>query len=177
MTRIEVETKLNEGRSWLLATMAELTDEQLHRPLTPSEHDPENLWSPLDHFAHLALIERNFIAMIRRHVRGDANPVGLLKDEKGEPRSREDIMATVHAMTDEFQQKHRDDSFSAVVALTADARADTLHLLAELSDDQLLEKLPGAPWSDGTIGGVIAVNADHGRMHWKWVKEAGLLNA
>ena len=34
-----------------------------------------------------------------------------------------------------------------------------------------LEKLPGAPWADGTIGGVLAVNGDHGRMHWSWVRE------
>ena len=44
-------------------------------------------------------------------------------------------------------------------------------LLAELTDAQLAEKLPGAPWSDGTIGGVLSVNADHGRMHWQWAKD------
>jgi hypothetical protein len=35
--------------------------------------------------------------------------------------------------------------------------------------------LPGAPWADGTVGGVIAANADHCRMHWKWAKDAGVL--
>jgi len=24
------------------------------------------------------------------------------------------------------------------------------------------------------VGGVLAANADHGRMHWKWVKDARL---
>jgi hypothetical protein len=62
------------------------------------------------------------------------------------------------------------------VALTAGARGETLTLLAELSDTQLDETLEGAPWSDGTIGGVIATNADHARQHWRWIKEAGLLD-
>lgn len=83
-------------------------------------------------------------------------------------------MATVHAMTEEWQQKHHGKSLSEVVTLGQIARADTLQLLAELTDEQLQEKLPGAPWGDGTVGGVIAANADHGRMHWKWAKDAGV---
>lgn len=59
--------------------------------------------------------------------------------------------------------------------MDAVARGATLQLLSELSDDQLEEKLGGAPWADGTIAGVLGVNADHGRGHWKWVTEAGLL--
>jgi hypothetical protein len=176
MKRIDIETKLNESRTWLLATYANLTEEQLRRPLTQSEHDPENQWNALDHFAHLALIERNFEQMIRRHLSGKENPVGLLVNERGEARSREKIMASVHAMTDEFQRKHHDDSLSSVVALTGDARSTTLHLLAELSDTQLEDHLEGAPWADGTLGGVLGVNAEHGKMHWKWVSEAGLLD-
>jgi len=50
--RVELELKLNEGRNWLLEKYVELTDEQLHRPLTKSQHDPENQWSALDHLAH-----------------------------------------------------------------------------------------------------------------------------
>lgn len=177
MNRVEVELKLNDARSWLLTCFMGLSDEQLRRPITPSEHDPANLWSALDHFAHLALIERNFAAMVRRHVAGDANPVGLLTDEKGEARTREQIMATVHEMTENWQRKHQTATLAEVVALTAAARAETLNLLAELTDDQLLERLPGAPWSDGTIGGVIGANADHARSHWGWATAAGLLSS
>ena len=50
-------------------------------------------------------------------------------------------------------------------------RADTIALLAELSDDDLASKIPGAPWSDGTVGGIMAANADHGRMHYGWAEE------
>ena len=172
MKRVEIESALNESRNWILALYSELSEEQLRRPLTKSEHDSSSLWNALDHFGHLALIERDFVEMIRRHLSGHQNPVGLLKDGKGENRTREQIAAMVHARTDQYQVDHHNDSFSTVVALTADARSATLQLLAELSDEQLEERLEGAPWADGTLGGVLATNADHARMHWKWVTSA-----
>jgi hypothetical protein len=174
MNRVEIETRLNEGRNWLLAKFEGLSDDQLRRPLTQSQHDPENHWTPLDHLAHQALIENNFIAMVKRHFAGRANPVGLLNDDSGQPRTRDDIMKIVHAQTEEWQVAHHDDSFSEVLALTAAARGATLRLLSELRDEQLEEDLPGAPWADGTVGAVLGTNADHGRMHWKWLEEAGL---
>lgn len=173
--RIEIESKLNESRNWILAEYTKLSDEQLHRPLTESEHDPHNVWNALDHLGHLALVERNFVGMIRRHLSGHENPVGLLADDEGAPRTREQIMASVHAMTDRYQRDHHSDPFSKVVALTADARSESLKLLSELWDEQLDQHLEGAPWADGTLGGVIGTNAEHARLHWKWVSEAGLL--
>lgn len=172
MRRAEIETGLNESRNWLLARYQELSPEHLELPLTKSEHDPENLWHALDHFAHLALIEDNFVAMVRRHVAGNPNPVGLLTNREGVARSREEVMASVHAMTDDYQRSHHGDSLSQVVALTARARAQTLQLLAELTDEQLNETLVGAPWADGTVGGVLGANASHARRHWQWVSEA-----
>jgi hypothetical protein len=173
--RIDIEADLNESKNWLLALYDELSEEQLHRPLTPSEHDPNNLWNALDHFGHLALVERNFVRMIRRHIDGHENPVGLLADDGGEARTREQIMVGIHAMTDRYQRKHHDDSLSQVVASTGAARTATLDLLAELSDEQLEETIEGAPWGDGTVGSVLDANAHHARMHWKWAMHAGLL--
>jgi DinB superfamily len=171
MNRIEIETRLNRDRAWLLETYAGLSEETLSQPATPSEHDPKNMWDAKDHLVHLALIEHNFVRMIRRHLAGDANPVGLRNDDSGRERPREEIMATVHAMTEEWQRKHAGKPLSEVIAVGQAARAETLKLLGELTDAQLGETLPGAPWADGTIGGVLAVHADHGRMHWHWVKE------
>ena len=175
MERWVIEKKLNEDLAWLLQTYAALSNDQLFSDLTPSEHDPDNFWSALDHLAHLALIEHNFAAMVRRHIEGHPNPVGLREADDGTPRTMEQIMASVHAMTEEWQREHHGKSFDEVVALGASARAITLQLLSELTDEQLNERLPGAPWADGTIGGVLAANADHGRMHWKWAKDAGVL--
>ena len=170
MDRIEIEIKLDRDRAWLIETCAALPTDQLLAPATRSEHDPASFWSAKDHLAHLAGIEKNFNAMVRRHVAGDANPVGLLKNRDGTPRAREQIMAGVHRMTEAWVLEHRPRPLAAVVALGQQVRAETLALLASLTDEQLGEKLPGAPWADGTIGGALAVNADHGRLHWSWVK-------
>jgi hypothetical protein len=171
MDRIDIEIKLNKDRAWLLDTYAALPADELLRGVTASEHDPSTSWSAKDHLAHLAGIEKNFNRMIRRHFSGDANPVGLATGADGAPRTREQIMSAVHEMTEQWVVQHRAKPLSEVVALGQHARAETLALLAELSDAQLAEKLPGAPWADGTVGGVMAVNADHGRMHWAWVVE------
>ena len=86
-------------------------------------------------------------------------------------------MATVHRSNEEWVEAYRGKSLAEVVALGQQVRAETLALLARLTDAQLTEKLPGAPWADGTVGGVLATNALHGRMHWKWVKDASPASA
>ena len=95
-----------------------------------------------------------------------------MKNPDGSTPSREEVMTRVHAMNEAWVDKHRLKSFSEVVALGEKIRGETLALLAELSDEQLAERLPGAPWADGTIGGVIAVNCDHARQHHGWVTRA-----
>ena len=172
MNRSEIEITLNTGRAWLLETYTALPAGDVTRPVTPSEHDAANMWSPKDHLVHLAGIERNFNAMIRRHLTGDANPVGLTKNPDGSRRELPEIMKTVHAMNDDWLARHRDGPLDAAIALGQHSRAETLALLAELTDAQLQGKLPGAPWADGTIGGVLAVNAQHEKMHWTWITAA-----
>jgi hypothetical protein len=171
MNRTEIEIKLNKDRAWLLNAFAEMPEADLGRGATQSEHDPAVMWTPKDHLAHLAGIERDFVRMIRRHLDGDPNPVALRDGGDGAPRTREQIMAMVHERTEGIRRSHEAKALSEVVALGQQVRAEMLALLAELSDEQLLEPLPGAPWADGTIGAVIAVNADHGRMHWKWLTD------
>jgi hypothetical protein len=174
VNRIEIEAKLNRDRAWLIETYAALSEDELRSGVTPSEHDDSVQWSRLDHLVHLTGIERNFNRMIERHLAGDDNPVALAKSADGTQRTREEVMASVHHMNEDWVQRYGGASLADVVALGQAARAETLALLGRLSDAQLSEKLPGAPWADGTIGGVIATNADHGRMHWKWIKDATL---
>ena len=171
MDRVQIEIKLNKDRAWLLATVSTLSSDDLMRGATKSEHDQASMWSVKDHLAHLAGIEKNFVVMIRKHLAGDPNPVALRSNPDGTARTMEQVMAIVHEMTERWVVEHRDKPLSDVVALGESARADTLALMGELTDAQLAEKLPGAPWSDGTIGGVLSVNADHGRMHWQWASE------
>jgi len=171
MNRTELEVKLNRDRAWLLETYAAMPSDLLLRAATRSENDPGNFWTAKDHLAHLAGIEGMFNRMIRRHIAGDSNPVGLMTTPDGAPRSREEILAGVHAMNEEWIRRHKDKSLSEVVALGQKLRSETLALMAELTDEQLAEKLPGAPWADGTVGGVLGVNGDHGRTHYHTAAE------
>ncbi|MEP7199967.1 MAG: DinB family protein, partial [Chloroflexota bacterium] len=185
MNRIEIETKLNRDRAWLLEQVAALPPADLTRGVTPSEHDPTAMWSAQDHLAHLAGIESRFNEMIRKQLDGDPNPVGRALNAHGAPRTRAEIiaglqdrsqpwvqqlMAGVHTRNEEWVRAQHGKPLSAVVAVGQQVRAETLALLASLSDEQLASPLAGAPWADGTIGGVIAVNGDHARRHMAWVQ-------
>jgi hypothetical protein len=169
MNRTEIEIKLNQERAWTLETWAAMPADALTRSITKSKHDPEASWSAKDHLAHLAGIEAAFNGIIRKYLAGDQNPIGIMKNPDGSSASLEEVMTRVHAMNEAWVQKHRDKSFSEVVALGQKIRGETLALLAELSDEQLAQSLPGAPWADGTIGGVISINGDHARQHHGWV--------
>jgi hypothetical protein len=83
-------------------------------------------------------------------------------------------MAGIHTWTEDWAEKHRGKSLEELVKVGLETRAETLKLLCELSQEQLDSKIPGAPWADGTVGSIMAANADHGRMHFKWAKEGSL---
>ncbi len=171
MNRTELEIILNKDRAWLLETLVEMDPDRRTRGVTTSEHDAAVLWSYQDHFVHLALIEHNFEAMVRRFLAGEPNPVRVGGQQAFADLSREQLMAAVHAMTEEWHQEHAGKSWDDVVAVTQEARGRTLTLISQLTDDQLQLKIPGAPWADGTIGGVLGAHAGHGRMHYKWAKD------
>lgn len=170
MNRIEIEVKLNRDRAWLLETLSAMDEDELRAPRTRSEHDPEKTWSFADHFVHTTLIERNWNEMIRRHVGGESGMAPRVAGD-GTPQSREDVMAGIHRWTESWADKNRDKPLDELVRIGLEVRADTLALLSKLTDEQLASKIPGAPWADGTVGGIMAANADHGRTHFKWAKE------
>ena len=170
MNRVEIEIKLNRDRAWLLERLGAMSDEELNAPRTFSEHDPESRWSYADHFIHTTLIERNWNEMFRRHVAGERGLEPRRRDD-GSPQSMEEIMASIHSWTEEWKAEHDGKTFDELVRIGQAVRAETLTLLSELTDDDLASKIPGAPWADGTVGAIMAANADHGRMHFAWAKE------
>ncbi len=170
MDRIEIEIKLNRDRAWLLERLGAMSADELTAPRTFSEHDPESRWSFADHFVHTTLIERNWNAMFRRHLAGERGLEARVRSD-GSPQSMDEIMASIHSWTEEWKAEHSGKPFAELVRIGQAVRAETLGLLAELSDEDLASKIPGAPWADGTVGGIMAANADHGRMHYGWAKE------
>ncbi|MFK7917006.1 MAG: DinB family protein [Ilumatobacter sp.] len=170
MDRIEIEIKLNRDRAWMLERLGDMSEVELTAPRTFSEHDSESRWSFADHFVHTTLIERNWNEMFRRHVSG-AKGLAPRVREDGTAQSMDEIMASIHGWTEEWKAEQSGKPFSELVRVGQEVRADTLALLAELTDDDLQSKIPGAPWADGTVGGIMAANADHGRMHFAWATE------
>ena len=172
MTRIELEARLNRERASLLESYAALSAEDVSRGLTTNRHEGAPEWSAKDHLAHLAGIEHIFNGIIRRHLSGDPEPIRLPRGPDGSLLPRDEIMPHIHAMNETWVKEHRDKTFNEVVALGQKIRSQTLALLAELTDEQLQQKVPGAPWADGSVGGILSVNAEHGRNHFKQVTEA-----
>ena len=170
MDRIGIEIKLNRDRAWLLERLGDMPADELAAPRTFSEHDSESRWSFADHFVHTTLIEQNWNAMFRRHMSGEKGLDARLRSD-GSPQSMVETMASIHSWTEEWKAEHSGKPFAELVRVGQAVRADTLALLAELSDDDLASKIPGAPWADGTVGGIMAANADHGRMHFAWATE------
>jgi hypothetical protein len=168
--RAKIADKLARERETLISRYRALSSEELTRPCTQSEVAGEAPWSAKDHLAHLAFIERAFQGMIRRTISGESNPIRFGGG------SREEIIARVHQGNQDNVDSHRDDDLDALLEDLRAARADTLALLDELTDEQLASPLPGAPWNDGTIGGVLITNAHHEIQHWAWVSE-GLSSA
>jgi len=172
VNRIEIEIKLNRGRAQALERLGAMDEDELRRPRTRSEHDPDSWWSYADHFVHTTLIERNFNEMVRRQVSGKQGMDRNLVDQSGKAlRSRDEIMGYVHAMTEEWKIGNEGRSLDELVRIGQETRADTLSLLSELNDEQLASRIPGAPWADGTVGGIMAVHADHAVMHRRWAEE------
>jgi hypothetical protein len=176
MNRIEIEARLNKDRAWLLETLSAMTPEELAAPRTPSEHDPSKTWSFADHFIHTTLIEGNWNDMFRRHLAGGQG-MTLGRNRDGSQQSREDIMASVHKWTEAWADQQRGKGLDELVRVGLEVRCETLKLLCELTQEQLDSKIPGAPWADGTVGGIMAANADHGRMHFKWAREGSLASS
>lgn len=173
MNRIEIESRLNTDRAWLLDKLASMSAEELSAPRTRSEHDASKTWSYADHFIHTTLIERNWNEMFRRHLAGGQG-MNIGRNRDGSSQPREEVMAGIHKWTETWADEHRGKPLDELVRVGAETRAETLKLLSELTQEQLDSKIPGAPWADATVGGIMAANADHGRMHFTYAKEGTL---
>lgn len=171
MNRSDIEQTLNQGRNWLLARYDGLREQELTAPATASEHDPAVMWSAQEHLVHQVLLEEDWNGAIRRHIAGDELVIPLMLDSSGWQRTMNQVFAALHEWTQGWADAHRDDDFEDIVALGQRARASTLTLLSELTQAQIDSTIPGTPWGDGIVGGILAANAEHGRTHWQWVAE------
>jgi hypothetical protein len=167
-TRAEILDTLSKSQEHLFAHIRAQTPEELERICTSSEAPDSMPWRAKDHFAHLALIERAFQRMIRRTIEGKTDPVGFSRTGAT---NREEVLAWIHQQNQTYTNEHYDDSRERILTDLTTTRQESLALLEQLTDEQLTLTVPGAPWADGTIGGLLITNAHHARQHLSWIEE------
>lgn len=168
-TRAEILDALRRSHERLFAHFRALTSEELERPCTESEVPGDTPWRPRDHLAHLAFIEREFQEMIHRTIEGETDPIGF--GSRIGTTKREEVLAWVHRQNQAYAKVHAADSLEEILTDLTATRQKSLELLEQLTDEQLALPVPGAPWADGTIGGVLITNAYHAERHTSWVEE------
>lgn len=167
-TRAEILHALTSEHEKFLDHYQTLTPAALEQPCTPSEVPGSALWTPKDHLAHLVMIERTFQRIVRHALRGDADPVGF---SRSGAKDRAGVYAWINQNNQKYIDTHHTDSLETILSDFMAVRQDTLALLEQLTDEQLATPLPNAPWSDGTIGGILITNAHHEHQHQQWVDE------
>jgi hypothetical protein len=154
----------------LLETFTAMDEDLLLQPVTESEYERGFWWTPKDHFAHLIRGERSFCLIVSAFADGHPNPLKAVAPKLGA--GGESPIDYVNRGNDEFTKAHRDVSLAELIRLGEEARSETFALLARLTDDQFRMQIPGAPWSGGMVGPVLAHNSgDHARMHWTWIEQ------
>jgi uncharacterized damage-inducible protein DinB len=163
--RATIVSTLETQRAELERRIRSLDAELLSTPCTSSEDPDGDDWSAKDHLAHLLRIERAFLGMSRLTIAGDPAPIKIGGS------TREERLAQIHSDNENQVAERKDADVERLLAELSETRKETLAFIAELSDEQLATPIPGAPWGDGTIGGVLMANAGHERQHLAWVDE------
>jgi len=170
-TRAEILETLAKSQERLFSHFRAMTEAELERQCTESEVPGGHPWRPKDHVSHLAFIERQFLRMMRRTIEGDRDPLEIrARVGTTDP---EEVLAWVHRQNQAYVDEHAHDSLEVILADLGATRQKSLELLEQITDEQLALRIRGAPWNDGTIGGVMITNAHHAQMHTAWV-ERGL---
>jgi hypothetical protein len=175
-TRTEIQVELERALAELEADARSLTPEQLNRRCTESEVPGGAPWSPKDHVAHLVRIERSVLTYARRTVDGDAEPIAFSRMGSNQDEVRAAIHLANQRHVEDLASRSLDDLFAELRDARAetlafidahddDARAETLAFIDAHDDQTLARRVPGSPWGDGTIAGMLGRNAAHQANH------------
>jgi len=165
--RAEIEAELERALAELESGVRALTPTDLVRPCTDSETPGAPAWSAKDHVAHLIRIERAFLGIATRATGGDPDPISF----SSLGADQDAIRAAIHRENQRHVEELSSRSLDRLLDELRAARADTLAFLAAQDDAVLASPIPGSPWGDGTIGGVLGRNADHQRNHMRLFQE------
>ncbi|MEA2682145.1 MAG: hypothetical protein QOK05_473 [Chloroflexota bacterium] len=138
----------------------DLPEDDLLRPITESAVEGEQDWSAKDHLAHLAQVETTFRGVVERALAGDPDPA-----EMGQVKSAQEAISRQNHVNAQTVVEGRAHGLPELLARLRAARAQTLQLMEACTDEQLASPVPGAPWGDGSIAGVLATVAGHHGRH------------
>ncbi|MCS7079289.1 MAG: DinB family protein [Chloracidobacterium sp.] len=167
LSRAALTASLKQSLETALAELTALPTDQRLRPLKPSRANPDIRWTPCDHFAHLIGVEQYFNQTIEQALAEP--PVATPPLTAAPNRSREEAMAAVHALNDQWILKQRDKTFEELAAMARAVRAQTLALLERLTDDQLALPIP-VPWGTATVAEIFALYVRHTDMHLGFIR-------
>jgi hypothetical protein len=167
-TRSEISAELERTLADFEAGVRSLSPEELARACTDNEVPGADPWTPKDHVAHVIRVEQFFLEVAKRTVDGDPDPIRF----SAMGASREEVAAEIHRQNQRHVEALRSRTLDEVLAKLATARAATLAFIDAQDEAALALPVPGSPWGDGTVGGMLGRNAAHETNHLRWVQEA-----
>ena len=183
-TRAEILDILAASQTQVLAFFQGLSPEDLERSATASEVPGAAPWRAKDHFAHLVQNERNIQHLLRRALAGEERDVflrlqypegmempGILGDLSAlTPEEEERLGMAIAQLNQTYVNAHHDDSMEMLAADFLAARQETVNLLHQFTDDQLVAPVPTVV-GDATAGDLFAGRAGHAAEHITSIEE------
>jgi hypothetical protein len=149
------------------ASFREIRAPDRHRPITDSQHLRSSPWSATDHLAHVVQSEWGLLAIGRRLVAGDHDPVRLSR--RGN--TPEERTAYVNSENQAQVESRRGQSLEDLLGELRDVCEQRIQLLSGLGDDQLARLVPDSQRTDLQWAELLGTTR-HADAHVKMVQSA-----
>jgi DinB superfamily len=183
-TRAEILDTLAASQTQVLAFFQGLSPEDLERPATASEVPGAAPWRAKDHFAHLVQNERTIQHLLRHALEGSTRDVflrlqypegmempGILGDLSAlTPEEEERLGMAIAQLNQTYVNAHHDDSLEMRASDFLAARQETVNLLHQFTDDQLVAPVPTVG-GERAAGDLFAGRAEHAAEHITSIEE------
>ena len=164
-TRSEIQDALAASQEQVFAYFDKLGPEALERPCTASGVPGEVPWRAKDHFAHLTANEQNIQTLLQLTLTGVSLPDSLTK------MSAEERLAWSNQRNQTYINAHRNDSMATLRTHLSTAHQETLDLLEQFTDEQLVAPVSTSILTNMTVGNLFIANAQHAARHIAWIEE------
>ncbi len=169
-TRDEITTALAEQRGRVERWFHALGPDEMTRPVTASEVEGGEMWTPKDHLAHILGTERFFQGAIKRALGGAEDPLGFFTQVGSDDAAARRNL--INRANQQAHAKYHDEPAEALFSRLGETRQTTLALLDGIDDAQLAQFIPHSPFGDSTLGALFMTIAQHAGMHLGWLDSA-----